>query len=253
VVFRLVKSLDKAAATFGLIEPADRIVVGISGGKDSVGLLYLLWWQRRIHAHTHELLPVHVADSAVGDGPAHALEAWLARLDMPLLTVRANLRPPPDARRSPCFSCSWNRKKALFETAERLGSSVVALGHHSDDVAVTALMNLFLQGRFGGILPIQAYFQGRFRLIRPLYFVSERSLQRLARVERLPVSNTICEFSAASRRTLARSWLDSIVRDHPYAKRSLLGALHRQAMAGVVPGAAAVVDDSLDQESGLGL
>jgi tRNA 2-thiocytidine biosynthesis protein TtcA len=206
-------------------------VVGVSGGKDSLGLLYSLWWLRQLYHLPHELYPVHVTDNQGADEVSGPLGRWAAELALTLTTVRTNLRPSPGSTVSPCFACSWNRKKALFQTAERLGCSVIALGHHSDDVAVTGLMNLFLQGRFGSILPSQTYFRGRFKLVRPLYFASEHSLVRLARVEALPVHSVPCAFAHGSKRMLARSWLDAIVRDQPSAKRSLLGALHREAMA----------------------
>lgn len=214
-----------------MIRPAERVVVGVSGGKDSVGLLYLLWWQRRLYRLSHDLVPVRVIDVNDTEEAPTSLERWIEGLNLSLITVRTELHPPGGDGLSPCFLCTWHRKRALFETAEQVGSSVIALGHHSDDVAVTALMNLFFQGRFDGITPCQSYFKGKFRLIRPLYFVSERALVRMARVEALPVHHTPCVFAGASKRAEARSWLETIVRDQPSAKRSLLGALHRQALA----------------------
>lgn len=194
-------------------------------------MLYLLWWQRRLRGAPFEILPVHIADTGRDLAEFDPLIRWAETLGLRLITVHTDLRPHSAAGLSPCFSCAWNRKKALFETAERLGSSVVALGHHSDDVVTTALMNLFFQGRFDGILPRLSYFGGTFRLIRPLYFVSEHALMKLAREEALPLIPTTCEFADRSKRALARSWLDMIMRDQPSAKRSLLGALHRQALA----------------------
>ncbi len=202
--------------------------MAVSGGKDSLGLLYLLWWQRRLQDLSHELFPVHVADGRSGGSLPHAVGPWVERLGLRLTIVPGP--PRPEGRSlSPCFVCAWSRKRALFEAAEAMGCGVVAMGHHSDDVAVTGLMNLFYQGRFGSILPTQSYFGGRFRLVRPLYFVSEHSLARLAREEALPVTSQPCPHAARSARAVARSWLEEIVKDHRLAKRSFLGALHREA------------------------
>jgi tRNA(Ile)-lysidine synthase TilS/MesJ len=173
------------------------------------------------------------------EGVTTRLKQFLGRLDLELL-----VQPSPsegqkrrEKELSPCFLCSWNRKHALFKAARKLEATVIALGHHSDDVAVTGLMNLFYQGRFGSILPIQHYFNKSYRLIRPLYFVSERALTKLARQESFPVSTSCCVHADNSSRVLAERWLNTILQDRPTGKRYLLGALHRHAADLVAAGA----------------
>ena len=213
-----------------MLRPDDRVLVGMSGGKDSTALLYLLWWLQHTQGISLHLTPVHV-NGLVDPAPnLEPLESWVRSLGLNFSSVKAKdggRSGPRDL--SPCFRCSWRRKHTLFSTARKVGCNVVALGHHSDDVAVTGIMNLFYQGRFGSILPTQSYFKGEFKLIRPLYFVSEKSIVTLIRKERLPVIPSQCIHQHETSRTFSMRWLDTIMEDRPDAKRSLLGALHRQA------------------------
>ncbi len=206
-------------------------MVGISGGKDSVALLYLLWWQKRLQDLACELFPVHVTGLGTQEHDLPPLTDLVSSLGLELRYEEAKKGRDSGTRKlSPCFLCAWRRKHTLFSTAQKLQCNVVALGHHSDDVAVTAIMNIFYQGRFGSILPTQSYFRGTFRLIRPLYFVSEQTITKLVRQEQLPVVASSCSQVDVSVRAQAKGWLDMILTERPEAKRSLLGALHRQAL-----------------------
>jgi len=203
----------------------------MSGGKDSTALIYLLWWLRRTQGIPFQISPVYV-EGLVDPAPDFTpLLSWIPSIGMELTTVQAKEGGQSGSRDlSPCFRCAWRRKHTLFSTAREMGCNVVALGHHSDDVAITGIMNILYQGRFGSILPTQSYFNGEFRLVRPLYFVSEKSIVTLVRKEHLPVITSRCRHEHDTSRTQSKEWLDQIVHDRPEAKRSLLGALHRQAI-----------------------
>lgn len=222
--------MNKAQRLFQLFSPGDRILVGISGGKDSIALLYLLWWQSHLQNLPLELVPVHVTDQGTDNSDLGTISNWVSELGLDLHCV-----PPKEGSKSgkrdlsPCFICSWRRKHTLFAAARDLQCGTVALGHHSDDVAVTAMLNMFYQGRFASLLPSQSYFGGSFKLVRPLYFISEQAIIKLVRKERLPMVSSSCPHAAASSRQRAKGWLDHILKDRPESKRSLLGALHRQA------------------------
>lgn len=214
-----------------MLRPNDRVLVGMSGGKDSTALLYLLWWLERRQALSINLIPVHVEGLVDPPPDLEPVASWSSSLGMPLIIVPAKEGGNTGPRDlSPCFRCAWRRKHTLFSTARKLGCHVVALGHHSDDVAVTGLMNLFYQGRFGSILPTQSYFKGEFRLTRPLYYISEKSIVTLVRKEHLPVIASKCRHQHETSRAYSKQWLEAIISDRPEAKRSLLGALHRHAM-----------------------
>jgi len=204
-----------------------------------MALLLLLWWQRQLQNLAFELLPVHVIPPEPHEDIVGRLKGFVDRFGLELRTQPAPSRDKKTGEKelSPCFLCSWNRKHGLFTATRELNANVVALGHHSDDVAVTGLMNLFYQGRFGSILPLQHYFGEQYRLIRPLYFVSERAITKLARQEHFPVSTAQCVYADNSARMVAERWLSTILRDRPTGKRYFLGALHRHVADLVASGA----------------
>ena len=173
----LLKSVNRAVREFGLIEDGDRIAVGVSGGKDSRTLLELL-----IHGvdipGTYEVVAVHIDGAAVGlPALVATLEPWFRELgveyEIAPLDVPENEPLPMD-----CFRCSWNRRKALFFAADRMGCNKVAFGHHADDAAVTTLMSLMYKGKLETMEPSLDFFGGRFTVIRPLIYLPESDIVR---------------------------------------------------------------------------
>ena len=176
----LLKSVNRAVREFGLIEDGDRIAVGVSGGKDSRTLLDVLLRGVDIPG-AYAVVAVHVDGAGVGLPPlAPALEAWFR-----VLGVEYEIAPleVPEGEPLPmdCFRCSWNRRKALFFAADRMGCNKVALGHHADDAAVTTLMSLMTKGKLETLEPSREFFDGRFTVIRPLIYLSAAEIARYAR------------------------------------------------------------------------
>ncbi|MCD4739349.1 MAG: tRNA 2-thiocytidine biosynthesis TtcA family protein [Anaerolineae bacterium] len=176
----LQKPLNRAVREFNLIEDGDRIAVGVSGGKDSRVLLELLLRGVDIQG-AYEVAAVHIEGTDVGlPDQRPVLEPWVRTLgveyEIAPLAVAANEPLPMN-----CFRCSWNRRKALFFAAGRLGCNKVALGHHADDAAVTTLLNVLYKGRAESLAPHRTFFEGRFIVIRPLIYVEESAIVRYAR------------------------------------------------------------------------
>ena len=176
------KSVNRAVREFGLIADGDRIAVGVSGGKDSRVLLDVLL--RGVDVpEAYSVVAVHVDGTGVGlPDLVPTLEPWFRELgaeyDIAPLAVADDEPLPMD-----CFRCAFNRRKALFFAAERLGCNKVAFGHHADDVAVTALMNVLYKGRLETLEPRRSYFGMRFTLIRPLIYTTEKEIARYARAQ----------------------------------------------------------------------
>ncbi len=203
------RGVERAVHRYNLIREGDTIAVALSGGKDSRLLLELLYRGLDIPAR-YEVIAVHVDGSAVGlPDLREPLRVWLESLGVRYAFVPLHLAP--DEPRPPsCFRCTWNRRKALFLAAERLGCNVVALGHHADDVAITTLMNLFYKGRVEGLAPTLNYFDGRFRLIRPLILLEEAAIVRYARLRGWSFSPELaCPRSTHNRRYHLRRLLNS--------------------------------------------
>lgn len=198
----LLKDVNRAVREFDLIQPNDRIAVGVSGGKDSCTLLDLLLRGVNIPPQPessaavkapdsfvssdsrklpYEVVAVHIDGTGVGlPDQRPILEPWLKELgvayDIAPLEVSEREKLPMN-----CFRCSLNRRKALFFAADRLGCNKVALGHHADDAAVTTLMSLLYKGQLETLEPRLNFFNGRFILIRPLIYLSATEISRYAR------------------------------------------------------------------------
>jgi len=178
----IAKPVNRAVREFRLIADGDRIAVGVSGGKDSRVLLDVLL--RGVDVpETYSLVAVHIDGTAVGlPNLVPTLEPWFRALgvdyDITPLIVSDDESLPMD-----CFRCAFNRRKALFFAAERLGCNKVALGHHADDAAITALMNIVYTGQLSTLEPRRDFFDGRLTVIRPLIYTTEKEIARYARAQ----------------------------------------------------------------------
>ena len=148
----LLRLLTRALREYRLIEDGEHVLVALSGGKDSLCLLQLLAERRHIYPPRFQLSAVHVRmENIAYETDTSYLEDFCRRLDVPLhiLTTRFDVDETPTRKqKTPCFLCSWNRRKQIFNLAQELGCQKIALGHHQDDILHTALMNLTFQGRF---------------------------------------------------------------------------------------------------------
>ena len=225
LAYWLLKDVNRAIRDFSMIVDGDRVAVAVSGGKDSLSLLRLLDLRRRSVPERCELAAIHVVGDARGpEMPDHPpLREWLETSGIPYV-IEPLLLPPGEALPLNCQRCTWNRRKLLFEVAQRLGCNVVAMGHHADDLAQTTLLNLLYHGKVETMAPRREYFDGALRLIRPLCYTSETALRRFARACDFPTPPPNCPRSDQSRRRLARDLLRQAERGCQDARTNLLRA-----------------------------
>jgi tRNA 2-thiocytidine biosynthesis protein TtcA len=229
---RLMARFGEAIGDFGLIEPGDRILVGVSGGKDSWALLNLLRLTQGRAPVRFELLPLNVDQGFAGfradlieehlAREGHAYEMRSARIN---LTVKEKIAPGETF----CSLCARLRRGALYKYADELGCNKIALGHHADDFVETLLLNLFFNGRIKA-MPARLHARnGRHTVIRPLVYVWEDEIAEYVRALEFPV--VCCACPGCNDPTLQRHRMKRLLRDlertHPGLKRSLLGALAR--------------------------
>ena len=254
---RIRERFVKAFATYGLLADGDHVLVGLSGGKDSLCLLEMLGRRAKIHhpRFTVEAIHVRMADVDYRTSTAF-LEQFCRELDVPLHIVTTNFPQPPTSNLNPplgrrtlaqqessnlnpqssnlksskpyCFLCSWQRRKQMFNLAQELGCNKIALGHHQDDLLTTALMNLFFQSRFETMPACLQMDKMPLQIIRPLCLVAEADISRYAELRGYEKLEKLCPYEDDTQRTAMRQLLDNVIAANPEARHSLWSALIRE-------------------------
>lgn len=214
LAFFLLKGVNRAIREFDMLHSGDRVAVAVSGGKDSLSLLRLLQVHRASAGVPYTVAAIHVLGDARGAIASHPpLTEWLAATGIPYSVVAPELESHETIPLS-CQRCTWLRRKALFFAAKQMDCNVVAFAHHADDVAQTTLLNLLYGGTARTLQASALYFGGRFRLIRPLFYVPESDLARFARASGFPSPPELCPRAGASRRGQVARMLKLLGRDY---------------------------------------
>ncbi len=224
----------KAVDEYQLIEEGDRIAVGVSGGKDSLTLLYALSGLARFYPKHFEVqaITVDLGQPGIDFGPVGEL---CRQLQVPYTVVSTQIYQIIfEARReeNPCSLCAKMRKGAFNEQAKALGCNKVAYAHHRDDLVETLLLSLIFEGRIHTFSPKTYWDRMDLTLIRPLLFLPEEEIVGFARKYRLPVAKNPCPADGYTKRQYAKELLDSISRQYPGTKERMLTAI----LNGELPG-----------------
>ncbi|MBW2086325.1 MAG: tRNA 2-thiocytidine(32) synthetase TtcA [Deltaproteobacteria bacterium] len=207
------KLVGKALHQYRMIEDGDRILLGISGGKDSLLLAKFLQERRLRVPIDYSLVAVHL-DLGYDDlKQKESLKACLNELGLEYHfedTDYARVAHSDLNRENPCFLCARLRRRRLFELARDLGCSKVALGHNRDDLIETLLMNIFYSCEISTMLPVQDFFGGALTIIRPLAMVPDARVLRLAKNLELPVVRNQCPSAGRSKRGEVKAVIASL-------------------------------------------
>ena len=236
---RLNERFVKAMATYHLIEDDDHILVGLSGGKDSLLLLELLARRSRIDHPRFKVEALHVRMENIHyETDTSYLQAFCDNLGV-TLHVRTtsfevfneeNLKSQSSnlkrKQKQPCFLCSWNRRKQMFNLAQELGCNKIALGHHQDDLLHTALMNLTFQGRFDTMPALLRMRKMPLAIIRPLCMIEEQDIKAYAALQGYQKQQKLCPYETNSHRADIKEIYDAIERMNPEARYSMWNALN---------------------------
>ncbi len=219
----------KAIDDFRMIEDGDRVMVCLSGGKDSYTLLDVLLSLQRSAPVRFDLVAVNLDQKQPGF-PAHVLPQYLAALGVPYHvieqdTYRVVKRVVPEGK-TMCGLCSRLRRGALYRYARENGITKVALGHHRDDIVETLFLNMFFGGRLKSMPPKLLSEDRRHVLIRPLAYVAERQIERYARVRRFPIIPcNLCGSQQHLQRVAVKQMLADWERTHPGRTAAIFSAL----------------------------
>jgi tRNA 2-thiocytidine biosynthesis protein TtcA len=215
-----------------MIADGDRIALGLSGGKDSLTLLRVLAErQKRVPVH-YDLLPIYV-DPGFPGGFADALVDTCRHLGFQLTvdhTDHGIVAHSAENRENPCFLCARLRRKRLFEIADGLGCTKLALGHNKDDVIETLFLNICYAGEISTMVPRQELFNGRFIVIRPLAMVDEKSIRRFASAQAFPRYTNPCPSAGATKRSEIKAMLNGLYRTNRKIKGNIYRAMSHVKM-----------------------
>jgi tRNA 2-thiocytidine biosynthesis protein TtcA len=219
--------VGKAIHHYHLIEDGDRILVALSGGKDSMVMLNILHGRRARVPIDYEL-KVLTVDLGYEGGNFEPLQGYTRDLGYDFVLKKTQIGPlaQGDANReSPCFLCARLRRKVFFETAQELGCNKVALGHTKDDIIETFLLNTLYSGEISTMIPHQDLFGGAFSIIRPLALVEEAKVRAYADLHALPEVQDGCPTRGTTRRGQIKYLLGELDKVDRRIKKNIFAAL----------------------------
>jgi len=219
--------IGKAIADYNLIEDKDRILVAVSGGKDSLSMLKLLNERRRWAPIDYELFAVHIETDFRCAGCVHTKSLKKIFEDSGIPYHFEKIKVRDGKKKVSCFWCSWNRRKALFTLAEKHGCTKIAFGHHQDDITETLLLNMFYHGEFSAMNPRQELFGGKIVIIRPLCYVEEDVIKKFAKESKFPSQLCRCPNAKVSKRRMMKEFIAKVQKDCAYAKMNLFRSIGR--------------------------
>ena len=225
---RLWKTFNKALGQYQLIDEDDKILVGLSGGKDSLCLLEFLARRSKINVPHFTVEALHVRmDNIHYETDTSYLQSFCDHLAVPLHIVTTSFNS--QLKKKPaCFLCSWQRRKQLFNVAQELGCTKIALGHHQDDIIHTALMNLTFQGQFSTMPAKLRMKKMPLTIIRPLCLCQEADIQQYAEEQHYEKQLKLCPYEKATNRTTAKALFQQLEQLNPEARYSLWHALEQE-------------------------
>ena len=220
------KKVGKAIWDFKMLREGDKVIIAVSGGKDSLCLL-------RIMQERAKFVPIHCeivacfVDMGFSWLNKDILIKHFEEASIPYIIAKAPDQWKGEGEDFGCFWCSWNRRKALFDLAHEIKATKIAFAHHMDDIIETMLLNLFFQGEIGTMQPCQKMFDGELDIIRPLAYVEEADLLHLSKLLELPVVKSQCLHGDTSKRKLVKGIIEDLKGHNKNVKKNIFRSLTR--------------------------
>lgn len=231
---QLYSHVRKAVDDYHMINDHDKIAVGISGGKDSLTLLYALNGLKRFYPHPFEIHAVTV-DLGFDNLNLTKIQALCEELDVEYSIVKTDIAQiifEDRKEKNPCSLCAKMRKGALNEAIKKAGCNKVAYAHHKDDVVVTMLMSLIYEGRFHTFSPVTYLDRMDLTVIRPLIYMNEADVIGFVHKYDIPVVKSPCPADGYTKRQYAEELLAQLNKENPGVKERMFSAIQNGSMEG---------------------
>lgn len=221
------RDVGKAIHHYNMISAGDRILVGVSGGKDSLALLWILNERLSRIPIKYELYPVYI-DPGFPDGFSDTLSEFVKRMGFDLRVEKTDYGIAAHNStnlENPCFLCARLRRKKIFKIADELDCKKVAFGHHKDDIIETFFLNICYAGNISTMRPVQSFFQGKISIIRPLAYVEEDKIKRFAGNKEFPEFITPCPYANISKRKEIKKFLNQLYKSNGKIRGNIFRSL----------------------------
>lgn len=220
--------MGKAIHGYGMIDENEHIAVAVSGGKDSLTLLFQLRERLKKIPIKYDITAIHI-DPGFEFSSAEKMKKFFIENDFKYIVEKCDFGPvahSTENRENPCFLCARLRRKRLFEIANELGCKTIAFGHHKDDIIETFLLNIFFSASVSSMMPVQKFFNGKIKIIRPLYLVEEHLIVRYAKDHHLDFINSCCPTEDITRRAFIKQILTDLYKTNKKIKGNIFNSIH---------------------------
>lgn len=223
---KIISRFRKALSDYKLISDNDKILIGLSGGKDSLCLLELLARRMKIQRPNFTVEAIHIRMENIHyESDTTYLQCFADSYGVPLHIVTTRFDDTTNTRKPACFLCSWHRRKQIFNMAQELGCNKIALGHHMDDIIHTTMMNQFFQGHFS-TMPVKLTMKKMpLTIIRPLCLEIESDIRDYAKIKGYEKQIKLCPYENISHRADMKRLFDEVEKLNPEARYSVWNAL----------------------------
>ncbi len=233
---KVLSSLRRACEHYGMIHDGDRIAVGLSGGKDSIALLYALHKMRDFYPCRYDVIGISVDLGFENNGECfEKLAQYSEFLGVEYYVVKTQIAQivfDERKEKNPCSLCARMRRGALNSEALLRGANRVALGHHRSDAVETFMMSLLYEGRIGCFSPVTVYDNLGLSVIRPFIYTTEGDIRSLVRAADLPVFESPCPENGNTERAEVKQYLNSLGQNSHMLYRKIIGAMERRGIDG---------------------
>lgn len=224
-VRRFIKGVGRTINSYNMIQEGDKVLIAASGGKDSLALALALSLRRKWMPVSYDIeaLMIDWIEHPIPAEYRDKLQTFFNDLDINFKIFDEQQYPESFKGEFNCYLCSRNRRRILFEYADKNDIKLIAMGHHLDDLVETSLINLCFRGKFNTMLPVQQFFDGKMHIIRPMIEQKENITRRLSELYDLPTVKPVCPYDQTNIRSKVKpivsalAHIDKLSREHIYS------------------------------------